>query len=80
MYFNVLLLIERKLSKYLFIYFLISEMKKKRTQTNSVLEIVRDKNSLDQLPCVWKGSEGVLCSAPFFVIWLACASLPCGLS
>lgn len=53
---------------------------KKRTQTNSVLEIVRDKNSLDLLPCVWKGSDEDLCSAPFFAISLACASLPCGLS
>lgn len=64
----------------IFIYFFISEMKKKRTHTNSVLEIVRDKNSLDLLPCVWKSSDEGLCSAPFFVISLACASLPCGLS
>lgn len=55
-------------------------MKKKRSKANTVLEMVRDKNSLDLLPCVWKGTDGDLCSAPFFVIWLACASLPCGLS
>lgn len=55
-------------------------MKKKRSKANTVLEIVRDKNSLDLLPCVWKGTDGDLCSVPFFVMWLACASLPCGLS